>query len=455
MRAHNKRLTILSEEEKFALYTMPDFNELQQYEYLTLTNAEQQIMFSRSTLSSKIYCALQIGYFKAKHMFFDLDWIDIPDEDISFLMKHYFPDKHFLAESITRYEYYTQIKQITELYGYRLWSKEYTERLYEYIVKIAKRDISISFILAELIQFLNNEKIVRPGYTTLQDLISKVINAERERLGNIIINALNDKSKQALEQLIAQDDVFSYLTTLKQDAKDFGYKQMALERQKLETIKPLYILIKQLIPKLEISRQNLLYYSDLINYYTIYELRQLNTNQSFLYLLCYIWQRYLKITENLINAFGYHLKQFDNETKKLAEENFAKHNRHQQVQSLTIGKLLKLYVDKDVTDDMTFGEIRKTYVFPLMSEDKLINTSQQMIEKPITELTLRWKAVDSIGFKFKKHLRPIFTILDFASATSNNPWLIAINQLKQDFLKQRNSNNTANVEVYIPTIPKN
>ena len=455
MSTSNKRLTIMSEEEKFALYGIPDFSESQQYEYLTLTNSEQEIMLSRSTLSSKIYCALQIGYFKAKHMFFDLDWNNIPEEDISFLMEMYFPDKYFLAEPITQYERYTQIKLITKLYSYCLWSKEHTELLYSHVIKSSKRDINISFILAELMQFINGEKIIRPGYTTLQDIISKAINTERQRLGNIIVNALNEQSKQIIDQLLSRDDVISYLAALKQDSKDFGYKQMVHERQKLETIKPLYLLVKQLIPKLEISRQNLLYYADLINYYTVYELRNLNPKQTYLYLLCYIWQRYLQLTDNLINAFGYHLKQFDEETKETAEEDFTKHARHQQVQSATIGKLLQLYVDKNVSDDTTFGEIRNNYVFSLMPEDALRNTAQQMIQKPITELTLKWKAVDTIGHKFKKHLRAIFMTLDFASAASNSPWLTAIEQLKQDFLKQQKSLKcTTNIEYYIETIPK-
>jgi len=455
MSALNKRLTIMSEEEKFALYAIPDFNESQQYEYLILTKSEQEIMFSRSTLSSKIICALQIGYFKAKQIFFDLDWDKIPQEDLCFIKEMYFPDKKkFLKEPITRYERYTQIEMITNLYGYRLWSKEYTELVYSHVIKASKKDMSISFILAELIQFINKEKIVRPGYTTLQDIISKAINTERERLGNIIFSALNKQTTQLLNQLLSQDDVLSYLAALKQDSKDFGYKQMVLERQKLELIKPLYILMKQLTPTLEISRQNLLSYADLINYYTIYELRNLNPKQSYLYLLCYAWQRYLQLTDNLISAFGYHLKRFDEETKETAEEGFTKHARHQQGQSAIIGKLLQLYVDKNVSDDVTFGEIRKIYAFSILSEDKLRDAAIQLIQKPITELSLKWKAVDTIGHKFKKHLRSIFMTLDFASASTNCPWLSAIEQLKQDFLKQKNLRNTDNIDYYISTIPK-
>jgi len=454
MYAQNKRLTILSEEEKFALYELPDFNKIQQNEYLNLTYKEKQIVFSRPTLSSQVYCALQIGYFKAKQMFFDFHWEDVPKEDIAFLINNYWTEKEFLPQQITKYEYYTQTKEIVKLYDYSLWSKEYTELLLQHVLKTSRRDISIGFILAELLQFIQNKRIIRPGYTTLQDIISKAINNERDRLGNIIINSLNDESTKALEQLLSRDDSLYYLSALKQDAKDFSYKIMTLERKKLETIKPLYILAKDLLPKLEISRQNILYYADLINYYTIYELRRLNKKYSYLYIICYIWQRYLQLTDNLINAFGYHLKQFDEQTKETAEEGFTKHARTQQGKSSTIGKLLQLYIDKNVSDDTTFGEIRNKYAFSLMSEDRLRDTVNQLIQKPITELTLRWKAVDTIGYKFKKHLRSIFMTLDFASAITKNPLLSAIEELKQNFINQKSLKNTGDIKNYIEIIPK-
>lgn len=448
------RLAVLTEEEKFALYGLPDFNEFQQHEYLILTSNEQEIVFSRSNLSAQLYCALQIGYFKAKQMFFDFAWSHIPQEDIDFLIKYYFVNKQFPLVPITKYEYYEQIKQISKFYGYKLWSKNSAELLHENVIKTSKRDISINFILAELLQFINAKKIIRPGYSVLQDIISKAINAESNRLGNIITNSLDKNSKQIFEQLLIKDEVLSTLATIKQDSKDFSYKIMKLERQKFEILRPLYNLAKELIPKLDISKQNLIYYGNLVNYYTIYELRRLKFHRSYLFLLCYCWQRYLQLTDNLINAFAYHLKRFDVEIKETALEGFTKHARNQQIQSATIGKLLQLYVDKDVGDDITFGEIRKKHAFLLMSEDRLRDTANQMIQKPVTELSLKWKAVDTIGYKFKKHLRSIFMALEFSSANPNNPWLLAIQQLKQDLLKQKNLKNADNIKLYTATIPK-
>lgn len=39
------------------------------------------------------------------------------------------------------------------------------------------------FVAAELIVWLNEHKIIRPDYTTLQKLVSEALSAERRRLG--------------------------------------------------------------------------------------------------------------------------------------------------------------------------------------------------------------------------------------------------------------------------------
>jgi len=440
MQAHNKRLTLLSEEEKEALYSFPELDETQQQEYLILSDEEQKLMLSRSGLAVQIYCSLQIGYFKAKQTFFDFKWKEVPQEDIDFLMKNYFPEQHFLAQTITKYEYYTQVNKIAYLYGYKLWSKECEEELRLYVISTSRKDINLGFILAELLKFLEKKKIVRPGYTTLQDIVSKALNDEHLRLNNTLKSKIDDTSKKIIEKLLERDDIISYLAVLKQEAKNFNYKMMVTERQKLSTIKHLYIVAKELLPTLDISRQNLLHYAELVNYYTIFELRRFKPERLYLYILCYIWQRYMQLTDNLVEAFRHHLKRFDDEVKESAEDTFIKHSRSQQGKAPLVGKLLHLYVDKNISDEMTFGEIRKKYVFSLVPEETLNQTAEQMLRKPISEHTLKWRSVDKISHTFKKHLRATFMNLDFASSTPNNPLLSAANHLREAFSKQKSVN---------------
>ena len=64
MRAdRSKRLTVLSEAEKLALYGLPDFDDFQRAEFFALTDAERADR--RKGLAERVWCLLQIGYFKA------------------------------------------------------------------------------------------------------------------------------------------------------------------------------------------------------------------------------------------------------------------------------------------------------------------------------------------------------------------------------------------------------
>ncbi len=87
------------------------------------------------------------------------------------------------------------------------------------------------FVATELIIWLNEHKIIRPGYTTLQELVSRVLSDERLRLGHILAERLDDTTIAELDKLIERDDTLSRLAVLRQDARDFGWRQMVHERE--------------------------------------------------------------------------------------------------------------------------------------------------------------------------------------------------------------------------------
>ena len=65
----------------------------------------------------------------------------------------------------------------------------------------ARRDVTPGFVAAELIVWLNEHKIIRPGYTTLQELVSETLSAERVRLGGLLAEVFDDVDRAALAQL--------------------------------------------------------------------------------------------------------------------------------------------------------------------------------------------------------------------------------------------------------------
>jgi len=61
-------------------------------------------------------------------------------------------------------------------------------------------------VATELIVWFNEHKIIRPGYTTLQNLISETLSTERRRIGNILAAALDENDRAELKQLITRDE---------------------------------------------------------------------------------------------------------------------------------------------------------------------------------------------------------------------------------------------------------
>ena len=96
-----------------------------------------------------------------------------------------FADQEFIPHPITKHEYYTQRTDRDSIPLPSL-TRIFFALLRQQTTQIVSRDVTPDFIVAELIVFLREQKIVRPGYTTLQDLISEALSAERNGLGKLL-----------------------------------------------------------------------------------------------------------------------------------------------------------------------------------------------------------------------------------------------------------------------------
>ncbi|WP_341757956.1 Tn3 family transposase [Candidatus Tisiphia endosymbiont of Ditula angustiorana] len=446
----DKNLAIFSEVEKFALYGIPDFNNKQRREYFSFSESELVNITSSPHTHINVFYALQLGYFKAKKIFFQLSWEDIPQEDLQFIIYHYFDDKNLSKISITNHEYYTQRKEIIGFFGYRLWTKDFLQVLLNQATQIIKRDISPNFIARELIAFLNNIKVVRPAYTTLQAIVSKSLTAERKRISAILDRELKSEHKEALDQLMVSENTISTLAGFKQDAKNFGFKMMLKERQKYSTLEPLYSTAINVIPKLDISRQNIDTYANLAHYYSISNLRKLRYNQDYLYTLCYVLKRYQQLNDNLVEAFIYQVKRFEKTIRDKVKTHFVDEATESQEK---IGNLLLLYVDEQFNDTTLFVKVRD-HAFKIMPQEDIQVLGQKMLNKPHRKKEFKWQQIDKAQKSYKKNLRPLFMKLDFSSEITNNPWLKSANWLHKVFTDNQKLSDRPFSECPDETIPK-
>ena len=138
--------------------------------------------------------------------------------------------------------------------------------------------------MVQLLDYCEHKKIIRPGYSTLQKIVSNALMKEEQRLLSKI-SGIKQDTKQAIDELLAVDDLFYRLRSLKKEPKNFTTKEMRAELTKLQTINAIYLGGKIVVEQLDISRSNIDYYASLAEYYSIFSLKRMNIEKARLYLL--------------------------------------------------------------------------------------------------------------------------------------------------------------------------
>jgi TnpA family transposase len=398
----NEHLEILTQAEQAAYY-----------EFLTLTQSELDLAMSRSSWSARVYCCLQISYFKAVKLFFRVTWSEVSNKTILFILEQYFYDQNIKLIKITDYEHYTQSTAIAQLYGFKMWQSHCSNILTDKAHELARLNINQQFIALELLTYLKQQKIIRPQYTTLQKAVITAINAEKARIANILTKLITPDESKLIMALLNNEDTLSELAAIKQDAKDFKPRMLQQECRKLNIMRPIYLIANRVLPRLAISRNNISNYGTFIHYYSAYDLRQhIKIEQSYLYILCYIQQRFQQVVDNLIMALCYHQRHAQDkvsEINKLAiAANAIEHNASMDY----LKQLVKLYVDETLPDDLSFGEIRKK-AFVILDKPAIIKCISTHLSA--TDEIIYWKSVDQVAVYLKSNIRSLIHNLNFSS----------------------------------------
>lgn len=150
---------------------------------------------------------------------------------------------------------------------------------------------------------------------------------------------------------------------------------------------------------------------------------------------------------------AYHMKQLEDESSAGAKQSFTDEQVRRHQETPQVGRLLSLYVDDSVADPTPFGEVRQR-AYKIMSRDALESTAQRMSVKQTGKLALHWQAVDGLAERIRRHLRPLYVTLDFASISPDSPWLAALAWAKGVFAKQQRLSQRALAECPAATLPK-
>lgn len=309
----------------------------------------------------------------------------------------------------------TKTKLINKLLKYTGFtayqSKLDKEPLLKRLNDVVKINLEPRYVFDECIAYFGQNRIALAGYTTLQDTISTVLSNERNRIEMVLLDSLSSGTRKTLLKLLESNNTFTDLAKLKKMAKDFSTSQITQELKTHKIIRSLYPEIKSLIAELELSPKNLEYYASLVKHKSVYKLRRHADSQTILYLVCYLFFRYRETNDNLVTAFIYLVRKLTESAKGYAKQRIVEDVTIVRTKLKSAGSLLKYFIDTDMDDDLSFGDVRKK-AFELIPADSIKLLSDHLDNYDFDGRQYEWQFIDKQSSKIKKLIRSLFMSID-------------------------------------------
>ena len=208
MKANQNRLSILTQSEIQNYFGIPRLTQEDREYYFELADNEVYLIDDNWRLNSKLYFVLQLGYFKAKRIFFNFD-ADAVADDVSHIIGTYFPydigHEFKVPSKPTRIN---QQKLICQHFNFRRYDKHVRAELKDVARRVVRRSAKPIYILRELLSFLEKQQVVSPAYSTFQDLIGNCLSEEEYQWQHL--ESLSGSIKKNMRQIVRAIDFKSH-----------------------------------------------------------------------------------------------------------------------------------------------------------------------------------------------------------------------------------------------------
>ncbi|MBX2840621.1 MAG: Tn3 family transposase [Flammeovirgaceae bacterium] len=427
----SRNLDILSENEQEVLYGLPLFGLEDRKNFFTLSKQEWNVMSTYRGVSVKLNFMLQLGYFKATKQFYTFEFKQVKS-DIEFLQASYFPVVNItmlLSNNISPTTHIKQQKKIARVFGYRFCRAELKRGVLKKAKKLVRTHAEPHFIFRELLVYLQTERIILPRYSVLQrEIISRTLLYEEARLSQIVSDNLSENALLLLDKLLDTKEGISLLAWLQKEPANFNYGQMQQQIERKKTLTPYYKLAVTVVKKFRLSNENIAYYALLSNYYSIYQLKQRKGYIVYVYLLCFVYIRWLHINDLIIEALLFQTKSIrhDAKTHMDKQDGLRKVDINQHLQKLP--HVLEI-LTSDQAPKTLFSQIQQL-IYQIINPDELGQVKQYLQKQLPDKERFRWQYYEGKRQWTTMNIRPLCGILHFDGVASQEKLLKAIDELQ-------------------------
>jgi len=441
------RLNILSDDDFNKLYTIPVLEDEDRPFVFELDEEDKAYLNSFDNVPKKINYILQIGFFRITNYFHHITFQG-NRQDTWYVIKTYFPSEKFPKTKVSKRHHYDNRNAILKKYNASIYSSHHKDKALRYARELMKQHAVPKYVFDSLLEYFHQHKIIRPSYTTLQEMVSEALNNEKNRLSNKIYTLMDKPFRELLAEFLEKDELFYQLTTLKKDQKDFTTAEINASVKKHQFLSSLYQKSIEIIKELDISEQNIIHYADLAVYHTVYGLRAMKQkNLSRLYLMCYAYNRYLKISDHIISSFTHKVNLYAGEAEEYQAEAILNAKDDDKDHRDTAAAILSLVNNKKVADNAI-----RTKAYEIVPQEKFQQFIRKIKKPNFTPEFYRWEYYKKIAPTIKLNTRAAFKALDFQS--KNKELQAAITFLKGHYASNKVFSSYQFKDIPIEFIPK-
>ena len=262
----SRRLKILNEPEVSDLYGTPTLSIEQKRFYFNLNDHELSAISSIRERKYPCVAIALLGYFKVKPILLKPNHSDLR-EDLVFIAQEYFPIIKLPRFKLNRVQRNRIYSKILPLLNYNEWStKDYSDDLASHLSKSARHWIEPRYLFDSAVEYLSVHRIAIPAYSILQNLISSIIQLERNKIEETIHRLLSPSLGSALTELIDGNSIVK-LNSLWSSAKSFTLTELHKEIRIHQYLSPHLKEVGEIIKSLMLSSKNQQHFASMLIYY--------------------------------------------------------------------------------------------------------------------------------------------------------------------------------------------
>lgn len=405
----NKDTNLLNATELLDIYGVPILNNAECREYFTLTDNEIKILKSFKEINNSVHFAICLVFFKIKKTLINFNYQDVTNER-RHVMERYFPNAAIPKSIVKDKNTIARIEnKVLDVCNYTRFSGTVVVKIESELRKLAPNYPRQRQLCKSLLDLFIKHKVSIPGYTTIQNMVSRISNLENGRIIQAFSRHTNKYEREIILSLLTKSDTGQHnIISIRKDMRGFNTEELNKEIENHVLVQPVFEIAKKLIPKLNLPTSTINYYSSLINYYTAPRLKQINHLLAQIYLLCYCFTRYQMLNDNLLEAMKKRTNDYN--SKGIGHANDQMLDQLELIKDVRkrVGNLLIA-----INDHPNKNHIPRQDIYKHIPENELLIVAKMLIDDKFDKKLLFWKYIDSERDSIVLNLRNIFLTIDF------------------------------------------